>query len=213
MSAIEDTVLAALGDRDSDIHGIVDELERAGTPLHYGQVAAALGRLQRKRLVGHNTGLWYAHKRKPFTPTPEATEIDKKTSEANIQRLIMLNAAKRGYTLWRNNVGKAWQGRRVEATGATVILASGAKITVRSGILLLDARPVDFGLCKGSSDLVGLKRVTITPDMVGKEIAQFAAVEVKSATGRPTPEQKNFCAHVNGAGGVSVIARKPEDVP
>jgi hypothetical protein len=38
-------------------------------------------------------------------------------------------------------------------------------------------------------------------------VAQFVALEVKSATGRPTAEQTQFVDHINGAGGVAGIVR------
>jgi hypothetical protein len=34
-------------------------------------------------------------------------------------------------------------------------------------------RPVQFGLCKGSADLIGYRTITITPDMVGQQVAVF----------------------------------------
>ena len=40
-------------------------------------------------------------------------------------------------------------------------------------------RVVKTGLGKGSSDLIGYTRKQITPDMVGKTIAVFTAIEVK----------------------------------
>lgn len=63
----------------------------------------------------------------------------------------------------------------------------------------------------GGSDLIGYRKVTVTPEMVGQEIAQFAAVEVKTARGRVRPEQQRFIEHVRGAGGVAGIARSVED--
>jgi hypothetical protein len=47
--------------------------------------------------------------------------------------------------------------------------------------------------------------------MVGQRLAVFAAIEVKSVTGRPTPEQTAFLAAVRDAGGVACIARSVED--
>ena len=32
---------------------------------------------------------------------------------------------------------------------------------------------VDFGLAKGSSDLIGFKTIQVTPDMVGEKLAVF----------------------------------------
>jgi hypothetical protein len=72
-------------------------------------------------------------------------------------------------------------------------------------------RPVQFGLCKGSADLIGWKQVTITPDMVGQRVAVFASIEVKTPTGRLTPEQQIWLDAVQAAGGVAGIARSVED--
>lgn len=66
-------------------------------------------------------------------------------------------------------------------------------------------------MAKGSSDLIGLRKVTITPDMVGQEIGVFCAVEVKSAKGRPTSEQKQFIACVQKFGGLAGVARSVDE--
>ena len=74
-----------------------------------------------------------------------------------------------------------------------------------------DGRRVTFGLCKGSSDLIGFKAVTITPDMVGQSIAVFTAIEVKTPTGRISPEQKRFTEMVNSFGGIGAIVRSVDE--
>lgn len=71
---------------------------------------------------------------------------------------------------------------------------------------------VKYGLCVGSSDLIGWMPITVTREMVGMKIAVFVSVEVKTETGKATPEQLNFIEAVNLAGGVAVIARSIEDV-
>jgi len=70
---------------------------------------------------------------------------------------------------------------------------------------------VEFGLCIGSSDLIGWTSIEITPEMVGKKVAVFTAVEVKTPTGRATAEQTNFISRVREAGGIAGIARSPEE--
>jgi hypothetical protein len=67
-------------------------------------------------------------------------------------------------------------------------------------------RLVRYGLCTGSSDLIGWRTTTITPDMVGQQVAVFVAIEVKDK-GRPTPEQMQFIAAVRAAGGLAGVAR------
>ena len=68
-------------------------------------------------------------------------------------------------------------------------------------------RPVSFGLCKGSADLIGWRSVTITPEMVGQQIAVFTSIEVKAATGRIRPEQQQWLNAVQAAGGIAGVAR------
>ena len=71
---------------------------------------------------------------------------------------------------------------------------------------------MQFGVgSPGGSDLIGYRRVRVTEEMVGQEIAQFAAVEVKSARGRVKPEQQQFINHVLSAGGVAGIARSVDE--
>jgi hypothetical protein len=74
-----------------------------------------------------------------------------------------------------------------------------------------DGRVVNFGLCKGSSDLVGWQSVTVTPDMVGQKIARFVAIEVKSQKNKPTPQQQAFIDRVNADGGIAGIARSADE--
>lgn len=72
-------------------------------------------------------------------------------------------------------------------------------------------RPVQFGLAKGSADLVGWKTITVTPDMVGKEVAIFTSIEVKALKGRATQHQQAWMSCVEKAGGIAGIARSTED--
>ena len=74
-----------------------------------------------------------------------------------------------------------------------------------------NGRPVQFGLCKGSADLIGWKRVTITPEMVGQQVAVFTSIEVKTPTGRIRPEQQQWLEAVQAAGGIAGVARSVED--
>lgn len=105
------------------------------------------------------------------------------TSEAYIQQQTRLALARAGSVMHRNNVGQYTDPK----TG----------------------RPIRYGLCVGSSDLIGWTPVTITPDMVGRTLAVFTAVEVKAPHGRPTEPQLNFIAQVTKAGGFAGIARSP----
>lgn len=119
-------------------------------------------------------------------------------AERGIQNEIRLELSEAGATMFRNNTAMAWVGSMTERL-------SGGKV------LLYDARPLHAGLCEGSSDLIGWTPVEITPEMVGKTLAVFTAVEVKSATGRPSGPQKNFINQIQRAGGVAGVARSGED--
>jgi len=106
--------------------------------------------------------------------------------ESDIQNLIMLALSQAGCTVWRNNVGTGWQGKMSRT---------------RLGSIIIDEpRPLHAGLCVGSSDIIG-----IAPD------GRFLAVEVKTATGKPTPEQIRFIDAVRLKGGIAGVCRSVED--
>jgi hypothetical protein len=71
--------------------------------------------------------------------------------------------------------------------------------------------PVRYGLQPGSSDLIGWRTVTITPEMVGQQVAVFTSIEVKTPTGRVKPEQQQWLDAVQAAGGIAGVARSVED--
>jgi len=116
-------------------------------------------------------------------------------SEGEITKRIRLALSSCGIktTLFRNNTAKGWVG--------TVVDKSAGKIT------LADYRPLTSGLHVGSSDLIGWTSVEITPDMVGKTVAVFTAIECKSASGRVSKYQLNFIQQAQKAGGRAGIAR------
>ena len=70
-----------------------------------------------------------------------------------------------------------------------------------------NGRPVSFGLCKGSADLIGWTSRIITPEMVGQQVAVFTSIEVKTPTGRIRPEQQQWLNAVQAAGGIAGVAR------
>lgn len=72
-------------------------------------------------------------------------------------------------------------------------------------------RPVQFGLARGSADLIGWRTVVVTPEMVGQRIAVFTSIEVKTATGRLTPAQNAWLGAVRSAGGIAGVARSVSD--
>lgn len=72
-------------------------------------------------------------------------------------------------------------------------------------------RPVQFGLTRGSADLIGWRTITITPEMVGTRVAVFTSLEVKTPTGRLTPAQHNWLGAVRQAGGIAGVVRSVGD--
>jgi len=72
-------------------------------------------------------------------------------------------------------------------------------------------RLVTFGLARGSADLIGWRTITITPDMIGTQLAVFTSIEVKTPTGRLTPEQRNWLHVVDRNGGIAGVARSVND--
>jgi hypothetical protein len=114
----------------------------------------------------------------------------------NIEKLIRMEASKNGDRLFPNNVGMAYLGK-VRHLG-------------NGSVLIENAQPVRYGLCKGSSDLIGWTTIEITPEMVGKKIAVFTAIEVKT-TDSLRKEQKDFLNLVEQSGGIADVARSTDD--
>lgn len=106
-------------------------------------------------------------------------------SESAIQQRIRLALSRAGVVMHRNNVG-AYR----DETGRVI----------RYGV----GHP-------GGSDLIGWTPTVITPDMIGRTVAVFTAVEVKAPKGRPTDAQINFLAQVLNAGGLAGIARSADE--
>jgi hypothetical protein len=126
-----------------------------------------------------------------------ARASDGSGSERETQNRILLTCSRGDTRLFRQNVGQGWAGRLVSNQAGRVTLQ--------------DARPLIAGLCTGSSDLIGWRSIEVTAEMVGRRLAVFAAVEVKSATGRPTEQQRAFLAAVADAGGIACVARSVEE--
>jgi hypothetical protein len=72
-------------------------------------------------------------------------------------------------------------------------------------------RLVQFGLARGSADLIGWRTVVITPNMVGQRIAVFTSLEIKTPTGRLAPAQRHWLQAVHQAGGIAGVARSVSD--
>lgn len=82
----------------------------------------------------------------------------------------------------------------------------------QSGQYSFDGRVIRYGVANpGGADLIGWTSVEVKPEMVGRRLAIFTAVEVKTPTGRPTVEQTRFIEAVRRAGGLATIARSEAD--
>jgi hypothetical protein len=83
----------------------------------------------------------------------------------------------------------------------------------RGMFLTLDGqRKTRAGLeAPGASDGIGWVQVIVTPDMVGRPLAVFCAIETKTKSGPVSAEQRNFIEQVLAAGGYAGIARGPDD--
>ena len=105
-------------------------------------------------------------------------------SEHEIQQRIRLACGRGPVRLWRNNTGAL-----VDQQG----------------------RFVRFGLCKGCSDLIGLRSLEITPELVGQRLAQFVALEIKTGSGTLSPEQRAFLQLVEQLGGMAAVCRSVKE--
>lgn len=110
--------------------------------------------------------------------------------------------------IFRNNVGQGWIGK-------TVHIDASNRLTVRlnpGDVVVRSARPLHAGLMKGSGDGIGWSTITVTPGMVGRQIAVFTSAETKTAAGRVRTEQQTWHENVQKAGGISAIVREPDDL-
>lgn len=108
-------------------------------------------------------------------------------NETAIMHQIMLALSEAGCIVWRNNTGQAWSGRVIHQQFGSVTLTA--------------ASPIKFGLCVGSSDLIGIHCAT----------GKFIAMEVKTAKGRASIEQERFIAAILISGGIAGIVRSPAE--
>lgn len=115
-------------------------------------------------------------------------------NEATVQSIVRLEASKLGWLLWRNNVG---------------VLVDSRGVPVRYG-LANDSKAVNANVKSG--DLIGVRPVTITVDMVGSVIGQFVSIECKrpgwkpSATDEHTAAQMRWAEIVLLAGGHAIFS-------
>lgn len=109
-----------------------------------------------------------------------------RNAETNIMNAIMLRLSQLGGLVIRNNTGK-----------------------FRS--LNDPNRIVSVGMV-GSADIIGVRPLVITADMVGQTIGHAIAVEVKTDKGKQSDAQKKWQTAWEKHGGVYILARSPDDV-
>jgi len=114
-------------------------------------------------------------------------------TEKDIEKKIIMSVQGAGSVVFKNNVGYA------QKTDPN----TGKKYWIR------------FGLCEGSSDLIGITPVTITQGMVGKTIGVFTAIEVKKDVTKSYDKhrmdtQKRFIDFINRNGGFAFKSDDPE---
>lgn len=118
-------------------------------------------------------------------------------SESEVQQEIQLEAPKMGVTLLRNNSG-AFK----DETGRLVRYGLGQ---------ISNTQPYK------SSDLIGWTEVVVTPEMVGRTLAVFTAIEVKREDWKPnyrdTRElhQRNFIEWVKSRGGIAAMINSVDE--
>lgn len=95
---------------------------------------------------------------------------------------VLLRLSKDGYMVWRNNTGKFRamnDPQRIVTVGQV-----------------------------GSADIIGVRPIVITADMVGKTIGQAVAVEVKTDKGRQSDAQKLWQQAFERHGGKYELTRE-----
>lgn len=119
--------------------------------------------------------------------------------ESHIQAEIRLSLGRLAFTrMLRNSKGQGWMGTVKRRTNTEIVLTH--------------PRAVPFGLlAPGSSDLIGMTQVVVTPDMIGQTVAIFTALEVKRPGVKPEPEQDEFVTFVRDFGGCADIVRSPDE--
>lgn len=115
-------------------------------------------------------------------------------SEAAVINKVKLEASKKGIRIWRNNVG--------------AVYSADTKSFIRFG-LANESKPMNMHIKSG--DLIGIRPVTITMDMVGKTIGQFVSREAKhgnwqyKGTEREIAQQR-WIDLINSMGGDAAFA-------
>ena len=123
--------------------------------------------------------------------------MNKETNLQNKIRVGIQDQIGSNIRTYRNNTGEAWQGKSSRTSLGHVVIENPQR--------------VKYGLKKGSSDLIGIYQIEITPEMVGKKIGIFTAIEIKTEKGVVSKEQKDFINTITKLGGIAGTARSVQD--
>ena len=126
-------------------------------------------------------------------------------SETKLMKDIQVSLTPYGVRMFRNNTGQLWSGQSKRFTSLAHVKVGPGDVVIRN------ARPMKFGLCTGSSDLIGWTTYEIKPEHVGAVVAVFTAIEVKTSTGKLSETQEKFLKVIKGSGGFAGVARNLDE--
>jgi len=124
--------------------------------------------------------------------------------EQPILKRILLKCSTGPSRLFRQNTGMGWIGKFKKYTSHCTVQVGPGDVVIRN------ARAFHAGFV-GMGDLIGWHSVYILPEMVGRKIAVYTSIEVKTKTGRVREDQLTWIGLVRDAGGIGCIARSAEE--
>lgn len=117
--------------------------------------------------------------------------------ETSLHRSVMLALSDVHTRAWRNNNGVGWQG---------------SSFTIRNRRLVQGAaRYVRYGLAPGSSDVIGVRTMQVTANMVGKRVAVPLMIETKTEDQRLSTDQKSWLAMAHKLGCIAGVATSVDE--
>lgn len=111
--------------------------------------------------------------------------------EQSIQAETMVSLSQHGHYCLRVNSGEFWGGKMIGHDGLHVMLEHPTRI---------------HGAPPGTSDLIGCITRTITPEMVGRRIAQLFCIEMKRPGDKPEKHQERYLAMMRSRGALAGVA-------
>ncbi len=151
----------------------------------------------------------------------------KSRTEVEIQSAILERFGREpDVTLWRNNTGVAKSevvtrahleriiamvAHGKNSTPIGVLGALNAIQSIVKSLLVETPRFTRYGLCVGSSDIIGIVQREYTEPGSTQIHGVFFALEVKRLGKNPTKEQQQFLDLVNRRGGVGACVRSEEE--